>query len=275
MSVYVIGDVQGCLEPLERLLTVLPLKREDELWFVGDLVNRGPHSRETVHLVRSFGARATVVLGNHDLHFLCVAEGTTHERQGDTLKSILEADDRQTLLRWMRHQPILHHAQGATMVHAGLLPQWTVDQAVLLAREVEAVLRSDHYRDFLALMYGNTPTRWDDGLQQVERWRTIVNGMTRLRICSPEGDMEFGYKGSLQGVPSGYLPWFAVAGRRSRGQCVFCGHWSALGLHAGTDVQGLDTGCLWGGPLTAMRIEDRALFQVEGMPRSASSRVRV
>lgn len=263
-----IGDVQGCLEPLERLLRHLPLKRQDALWFVGDLVNRGPHSLETLRLVRSFDERAVAVLGNHDLHLLCVAEGMTHGRPGDTLQPILEAEDSVELLRWVRHRPLLHHAQGVTMVHAGLLPQWTIKLAITLAQEVEAVLRGECYRSFLQVMYGNTPARWDNGLEGVERLRTIVNGVTRLRVCSPEGDMEFGYKGTLKNIPVGYLPWFAVPQRRSRGELLVCGHWSALGLHEGSDVHGLDTGCLWGGPLTALRLDDRRLYQVDGMPHS-------
>lgn len=271
MSVYVIGDLQGCLEPLERLLGRLPLKRQDRLWFVGDVVNRGPHSLETLRLVRSLGERATVVLGNHDLHLLCVAAGATHSRPGDTLDSILEASDRCELLEWVRHWPILHQEQGVTMVHAGLLPQWSVAQAALLAQEVSALFRSERYHDFLPVMYGNFPSRWEDGLGGIARWRTIINGMTRLRICSADGGMEFGYKGSLLRIPAGFLPWFAVPQRQSAGQLLVCGHWSALGLYQGSDVQGLDSGCLWGGPLTAMRLEDRILFQVEGMPSRRDS----
>ncbi len=266
MSVYVIGDLQGCLEPLDRLLSTLPLRKQDELWFVGDVVNRGPHSLELLRMVRSLGDRATVVLGNHDLHLLCVAEGATHLRPGVTLDDILETPDREELLRWVRCRPLLHRDQGVTLVHAGLLPQWTVDQAASLAREVEGVLQSDQYGDFLKVMYGNTPTGWHDALTGVERWRTIINGMTRLRICSCEGVMEFGYKGPLKGIPDGFMPWFAVPRRRSAGQRLLCGHWSALGLHCSVDVQGLDTGCLWGGPLTALRLEDGVIFQVAGMP---------
>ncbi|MDA8415690.1 MAG: symmetrical bis(5'-nucleosyl)-tetraphosphatase [Betaproteobacteria bacterium] len=266
MSVYVIGDLQGCLEPLERLLRHLPLKRQDRLWFVGDVVNRGPHSLETLCLVRSLGERATVVLGNHDLHLLCVAAGATHSRPGDTLSPILESADRKELLEWVRGWPLLHQEQGVTMVHAGLLPQWTVSQAGQLAGEVSALFRSDLYHDFLPVMYGNIPSHWENSLSGIARWRTIINGMTRLRICSADGAMEFGYKGSLRNIPDGFMPWFAVPQRRSAGEFLVCGHWSALGLHQGGDIQGLDSGCLWGGPLTALRLEDRVLFQVEGMP---------
>ncbi|NDU85067.1 MAG: symmetrical bis(5'-nucleosyl)-tetraphosphatase [Ferrovum sp.] len=267
MSVYVIGDVQGCLEPLESLISRLSLKSEDQLWFVGDIINRGPHSLDTLRFIRSLGSASTMVLGNHELHLLCVAAGGAQMKEGDTLREILDASDSAELLQWLRQRPLIHHQQGVTMVHAGLLPQWSIAQAQDLAQEVEAVLQGPDSDRFFLSMYGNTPTRWHDGLEGVERWRVIVNGFTRLRICSPEGEMDFTYKGKLEGIPLGKLPWFDVPLRRSAGQCVVCGHWSALGLSQRADVVALDTGCLWGGPLTAWRLEDGQVFQVPGMKR--------
>jgi bis(5'-nucleosyl)-tetraphosphatase (symmetrical) len=234
----------------------------DQLWLVGDLVNRGPGSLEVLRLVKSLGDSAITVLGNHDLHLLAVAEGTAELNRNDTLDEILAAPDHEELLRWLRNQRLIYTQDSYVLVHAGLLPQWSVAQAGNLAREVETALRSDDYATFLARMYGNAPHHWDDGLTGYKRLRVIVNAFTRMRICTNEGEMEFRFKGELENIPAGYLPWFDIPKRASRHATVIVGHWSALGLLLRKDVIALDTGCLWGGPMTAIRLEDRQLFQV-------------
>lgn len=264
MSIYAIGDIQGCHEELQRLLETIRFdSAQDTLWFVGDLVNRGPGSLEVLRLVKSLGDRAVTVLGNHDLHLLAVAEGIGKLHSSDTLNGILNAPDRDELLHWLRHRNLLHAEAGYVLVHAGLLPQWTVAQAQALAREVESALRNDDYAVFLEKMYGNTPHGWDDGLEGYKRLRVIVNALTRLRICTLQGEMEFRFKGEVENIPQGYLPWFEVPQRVSRDATVIFGHWSALGLKVEPGVVALDTGCLWGGLMTAIRLEDHRLFQVE------------
>ena len=263
MSIYAIGDIQGCYDELQRLLEDIRFDAgRDELWFVGDLVNRGPGSLEVLRLVKSLGDSAITVLGNHDLHLLAVAEGIGELHRTDTLDAILNAPDRDELLHWLRYQRLLHADGGNVLVHAGLLPQWTVAQAHALAHEVEAALRSDDYAVFLKKMYGNSPQCWDDGLEGYKRLRIIVNAFTRLRVCTPQGEMEFRFKGEVQDIPAGLLPWFDLPQRRSQDATVIFGHWSALGLRVEPNLIALDTGCLWGGPMTAIRLEDRRLFQV-------------
>ena len=269
MSTYVIGDLQGCFTPLESLLGKLPIDwNHDRLWFVGDLVNRGPQSLETLRFVKSLGSRALTVLGNHDLHLLCVAEGFARHHEGDTLQPILAAHDCDALLEWLRHRPLMHCENGFALVHAGLLPQWTVPQACSLAREVEVALQMPNYREFLERMYGNRPHQWSDDLRGMDRLRVITNAMTRLRLCTVEGVMEFTHKGEPKDLPQGFLPWYDVPGRQSRADKIVFGHWSALGLRLDSNVLALDTGCLWGGQLTAVRLEDQALFQVPCEKRS-------
>jgi bis(5'-nucleosyl)-tetraphosphatase (symmetrical) len=260
---YAIGDVQGCFAPLERLLEQLAFDpARDRLWFVGDLVNRGPRSLDVLRYVKRLGERAITVLGNHDLHLLCVAEGHAKLHRSDTLDEILAAPDRAELLDWLRRLPLMHQEADYTMVHAGLLPPWTIEQALDLAHEVETALREANYQDFLAQMYGNSPHTWSDDLKAVARLRVITNAMTRLRICTPSGEMEFAHKSETAAIPAGFMPWYAVPGRRSRGRPIVCGHWSALGLKLEGDLLALDTGCLWGRSLSAVRLEDRQLFQV-------------
>lgn len=262
MAIYAVGDVQGCYAELAQLLEDSrfdPLA--DKLWLVGDLVNRGPGSLEVLRLIKSLGDSAITVLGNHDLHLLAVAEGVAELHRTDTLDAILNAPDREELLHWLRNQRLLHAQDGYVLVHAGLLPQWSVAQAESLAREVEAALRGGDYAAFLAHMYGNTPHHWDDGLTGYKRLRVIVNAFTRMRICTKEGEMEFKFKGEVPNIPAGYLPWFDVPGRASREATVIFGHWSALGLLHRKKIIALDTGCLWGGPMSAIRLDDRHLFQ--------------
>ena len=263
MAIYAVGDIQGCHTELVQLLEKIRFDPgSDKLWLVGDLVNRGADSLQVLRLVKSLGESAITVLGNHDLHLLAVASGKSRLHRGDTLDEILHAPDREELLDWLRNQRLLHVEGGFVLVHAGLLPGWTVEQAAALACEVEAALRSDDYVDFLAHMYGNQPDAWDDGLTGYERLRVITNALTRMRICTASGEMEFKFKAEQQNIPEGYRAWFEVPGRASSNATVVFGHWSALGLMVKQNAIALDTGCLWGGPLTAIRLEDRQLFQV-------------
>ncbi len=263
MATYAVGDIQGCYVELQRLLEQMRFDPiQDRLWLVGDLVNRGPGSLEVLRLVKSLGDCAITVLGNHDLHLLAVAEGAAEPHRSDTLDEVLNAPDRAELLHWLRHQRLLHAENTHVLVHAGLLPQWSVAQAAALASEVETALRGDDYAVFLSCMYGNTPHGWDDGLTGYKRLRVITNAFTRMRICTPQGEMEFKFKGEEKYIPQGYLAWFEVPGRASADATMVCGHWSALGLKVEQHIIALDTGCLWGGPLTAIRLEDRKLFQV-------------
>lgn len=263
MPTYAIGDVQGCLEELETLLARIAFDpRRDRVWFVGDLVNRGPDSLGVLRLVHALGSSATVVLGNHDLHLLCLAEGVGRARADDTLAAVLDAPDRGVLLDWLRRRPMLHVEGDHVLVHAGLLPGWSIGKARALASEVESALRGKDYKIFLSRLYGSEPTAWQDSLQGADRLRVIVNAMTRMRFCTPDGHMEFHAKGGPNEAPEGYCPWFAVPGRASDDSTLVVGHWSALGLRLDARLLALDTGCVWGGSLSALRLEDRALFQV-------------
>jgi bis(5'-nucleosyl)-tetraphosphatase (symmetrical) len=263
MATYAIGDLQGCLQPLQRILDELNYDQAaDHLWFVGDLVNRGPASLELLRFVRNLGAGATVVLGNHDLHLVMQAEGYGKRNSEDTLDPVLAAPDREELLAWLRSRPLFHVEGDYAMVHAGLLPSWDVAKAQALSDEVQAALMAPNYCDFLANMWGSTPTSWSDDLAGWDRLRVVVNAMTRMRFCSPDGTMEFKAKGPVANAPAGCLPWFDVPGRASADHVVVCGHWSALGLRVEDKLLALDTGCLWGGRLTAIRLEDRRVFQV-------------
>jgi bis(5'-nucleosyl)-tetraphosphatase (symmetrical) len=263
MAIYAVGDIQGCHAELVQLLEQIRFDQTaDRLWLVGDLVNRGPGSLEVLRLVKSLGDSAITVLGNHDLHLLAVAEGAAELNRNDTLDEILAAPDREELLLWLRHQRLLHVQDGYVLVHAGMLPQWSVAQAASLAREVETALRGDDYAVFLGRMYGNSPHHWEEDLAGYKRLRVITNAFTRMRICTGQGEMEFRFKGEVELIPEGYLPWFDVPSRASADATVIFGHWSALGLLLRNNVIALDTGCLWGGPMSALRLEDRKLFQV-------------
>ena len=264
MSTIAIGDVQGCYDQLMRLLERAGFdERRDVLWFVGDLVNRGPQSLATVRFVKGLGNRAVTVLGNHDLNLLAVAEGVRKPHRGDTDGDVLAAPDRDELLAWLRQRKMMHAENGYAMVHAGLLPQWSISQAAALAREVEDTLSGPGYRQFLRDMYGNEPARWRDDLTGSARLRIIVNAMARMRLTSPDGALELGYKLGLDGMPRGYVPWYDAPNRASRGTTVIFGHWAALGLLMREDVICLDSGCVWARALSAVRLEDRRLFQLE------------
>jgi bis(5'-nucleosyl)-tetraphosphatase (symmetrical) len=262
MATIAIGDVQGCYDQLMRLLERAAYdERRDVLWFVGDLVNRGPRSLETLRFVKGLGERAVTILGNHDLALLVVAERVKKPHTGDTFDAILAAPDRDELVAWLRRQKLLHTEGGWTMVHAGLMPQWSLAQAQALAREAEQALSGPRYREFLGHLYGNEPYAWHDDLAGYDRLRVIINAMTRMRIVGAEGALEFKHKTGLADLPRGYVPWYDVPGRASRDARIIFGHWAALGLLQRDDVTCLDTGCVWGRELSALRLEDRRLFQ--------------
>lgn len=263
MATYAIGDLQGCYDEFRTLLDQFAFDPvQDRLWLVGDLVNRGPASLEVLRFVKGLGDRAQVVLGNHDLYLLKIAFSSAAQRKRrDTLQAVLDAPDRDELLDWLRKRPLMHVEAGHAMVHAGLLPCWEVAEARALAAEVEAVLAGPDFGDFLDVLWGNLPNTWHPGLSGVERWRVIVNAMTRMRFCSLAGEMEFDAKGGPDKVPRDHHPWFDHPRRRSLDTTVVCGHWSALGLKIRPDLLALDTGCVWGERLTAVRLEDRAVFQ--------------
>lgn len=264
MATYAIGDIQGCYYAFQALLARIAFNpKHDALWLVGDLINRGSGSLEVLRWCYQHQQNLSIVLGNHDLHALAVAHGIKPEHRGDTLKALLDAPDSDALMRWLRHQPLMIANNGYAMVHAGLLPHWQVSDALACAREVEAALQGTQYQDFLHGMYGNTPNLWQDDLVGIARLRAITNAMTRMRICTPEGALDFDFKGELQDIPRGYLPWFDVPTRRSVDAQIICGHWSALGLQQRANIHALDTGCLWGGKLTAMCLETKAITQVE------------
>ena len=270
MATYAIGDLQGCCRELEDLLDHINFDRgADRLWFTGDLVNRGPESLEALRFVHALGETAIVVLGNHDLHLLAVAGGHVSARKKDSLDPVLAAKDMDVLLDWLRRQPLLHRdrALGFTLIHAGLPPQWDLEQATCLAAEVENVLRGDSSAEFLAQMYGDQPPVWRADLRGIDRLRFITNCFTRLRFCDSSGRLALKEKGPPGSQSKPYLPWYEVSGRTSRGERILFGHWSTVWLGPDTDfdrwnVFPLDKGCVWGGELAALRLEDRQPFSV-------------
>jgi len=259
MATYAIGDVQGCFDEMKALLKKCGYrKKKDRLWFVGDLVNRGPKSLEVLRFVRDLGEGAVTVLGNHDLHLVTQHEGFERKRKDDTFDDVLEARDAKELVDWLRTRPMMHTERAYAMVHAGLLPKWSIEKARALAKEVEAALRAADYREFLKNMYGSKPEEWSDSLAGWDRLRVIVNAMTRMRFCTRSGKMEFHAKGARP--PPGYLPWYET--RPAKEAPIVFGHWSQLGLRLDSQATCLDSGCVWGGSLSALRLEDRALYQV-------------
>ena len=255
MTRYAIGDVQGCYEELRALLALLKFSPDrDRLWFVGDLVNRGPRSLETLRLVRALGDNAVVVLGNHDLHLLALVHGSDRKRKSDTLDEVLAAHDRDALIEWLLSRPLAHNEGGDLMVHAGVVPQWTLSLTLELAREVERALTGSPRRLF-EHMYGNQPDRWSPQLSGLERLRFAINVLTRLRVCTADGRVDLALKGEPPPPPSPLRPWFTFEARRSREARIVFGHWSALGLVQSHGVLGLDSGCVWGGALTAFDLD--------------------
>ena len=258
MSRHAIGDIQGCCDELRALLSRVGFSADrDRLWFVGDLVNRGPRSLEVLRYVRALGDNAIVVLGNHDLHLLAIACGCRPARRSDTLEEILRAPDRDTLLEWLATRPLAHFEAGDLLVHAGLVPQWTVETTLGLAREVERALRNDP-RDLFEHMYGDEPDHWSADLTGTDRLRFAINVLTRIRVCTIDGCINLRIKGKPAAADSRWRPWFDIESRRTRDARVIFGHWSALGLVIRRDVIGLDSGCVWGGALTAIDLDDHA-----------------
>jgi bis(5'-nucleosyl)-tetraphosphatase (symmetrical) len=263
MATFAIGDLQGCYRQFEQLLDLISFDRaQDRLWLVGDIVNRGSDSLEILRFVKGLTGAVTVVLGNHDLHLLMVAEGCASLSPNDTIQDILSAPDREELLDWLRQQKLLHVDGNYAMVHAGLLPSWSIAQASELAKAAEAAIQGEEFHEFCLHMYGDHPDHWDEALSGYTRLRVIINAMTRMRICTPDGKMYFKFKGVVEDIPDGYLPWFETPHRASREATIIFGHWSALGLQLRNNLIALDTGCLWGGTLTAIRLDDRKVFQV-------------
>jgi bis(5'-nucleosyl)-tetraphosphatase (symmetrical) len=257
MARWAIGDVQGCAIELRELLDRIGFKLDrDQLWFVGDLVNRGPASLEVLRLVRSLGDNACCVLGNHDLHLLAVALVQAKVRKTDTLEEILRAPDRDALIEWLLQRPLAHFARqyGDLLLHAGVVPQWSLEDTLELAAEVERSLRADP-RELLSQMYGDQPDRWQPSLKGIERLRFAVNVFTRLRFCAPDGRIDFGLKGKPDSALPPWIPWFKAPLRASRGVRIVFGHWSALGFYRADDLVALDTGCVWGGALTALDLD--------------------
>lgn len=272
MAIYCVGDIQGCDDAFERLLATIGFSpSRDTLYVLGDLVNRGPDSAAVLRRCITLGDSVRPLLGNHDLHLLAAAYGTRRPSRRDTLQGILLAPDRDEMLEWLRHQPLarrVHHGGGdLLMVHAGVLPQWTADGTLAYAGEVEAVLQSREFAGFLQQMYGNSPDLWSPELQGTDRLRVIVNALTRMRFCSPEGRMDFESTESASEAPPGLVPWFDAPGRRTQNTLIAFGHWSTLGWLDRADVLGLDTGCVWGGCLSAVRfgttLADRERYHVE------------
>jgi bis(5'-nucleosyl)-tetraphosphatase (symmetrical) len=287
--IYAIGDVQGCLDALLALIDGIDRRAAPDataataapragtgavrpanglageaarLWLVGDLVNRGPRSLATLRWAIANERRITTVLGNHDLHLLAVAAGIRPMHRSDTLAEILAAPDAAELIDWVRRRPLAHLENGHLMVHAGVLPQWSAQRTLEVGAEVQQVLSGPRWMDFVRVMYGNEPARWDEGLSGADRLRVIVNALTRLRFCTPDGTMDFRAKQGADSPPPGHLPWFDVPGRASDDVTVVFGHWSTLGLVMRPNLLALDTGCVWGGALTAVRLGDRGIAQV-------------
>jgi bis(5'-nucleosyl)-tetraphosphatase (symmetrical) len=256
---YLIGDLQGCCDALDRLLAEIGFSpSRDHVFLLGDLVNRGPASLATLRRLQGMGDSATCLLGNHDLHLLAVAYGVRTQHRSDTLGELLQAPDGIALIDWIRQQRMAVHAHGWLMVHAGVPPQWDRDTTLMLAGEVEQRLRGPDLAGFLRVMYGNDPARWNDSLQGDERLRFAVNALTRTRFCAADGSLDFLTKEGADAAPAGLYPWFDVPGRKTQGVPIAFGHWSTLGLMNRPDLLGLDTGCVWGGQLTAVRVDGSA-----------------
>jgi len=264
VATYAIGDIQGCMSSLERLLEVIGFSPHDKLWLVGDLVNRGPRSLDVLRWARGLGDRVTAVLGNHDLHLLSRATGAASEKKRDTLDDVLKAKDAAHLLDWLRHRPLLHVEGDLAMVHGGLHPEWTIDDARARARDIERELQSPTWRNFLGKLKGDAP-RWDGSLTGGERWRAILAYLVRARTLKSDGRVEPDFDGAPDDAPKGSVPWFAFPGAKWATHTIVYGHWAAAGLQIGTHHIGLDSGCVWGKQLTAMRLDDRKIFQVDAV----------
>ncbi|MBN1606426.1 MAG: symmetrical bis(5'-nucleosyl)-tetraphosphatase [Polyangiaceae bacterium] len=275
MATYVLGDIHGCYEPLRRLLDRVGFDPTvDELWSVGDLVNRGPQSLEVLRFFRQLGTRCTAVLGNHDLHLLGAALGFRPLRPKDTLDEVLRASDLPELVAWLRRLPLAHCDQGVLMVHAGVLPSWTLADALRWAKEAESFLKGDQVAELFSNMCRDGPESFDEDLQGWQRARMVIDVLTRIRFCSPAGQLDLECSDGPEHAPAGMLPWYVHEQRRTRGVPVLFGHWAALrGQTAGNHLFALDTGCVWGFSLTALRLEDKQRLHCEcrraRVPRNA------
>lgn len=255
MATYAIGDIQGCFEDLLRLLDMIEFEpKTDQLWFAGDLVNRGPNSLKTLRFVKSLGSSAVSVLGNHDLHLLAIASKHRKLRKKDSLDQVLEAPDCDELLYWLRHRPLFHYNDDFSLLHAGLPPQWGFSKTKKMAKKAEKVLQGHDYISFLNEMYGDKPNIWSPKLKGMSKIRFIVNCFTRIRYCDVKGRLDFKYKGAIGSQPNNLIPWFNVPERKSINMQIIFGHWSALGYFHGQNCYGIDTGCIWGGQLTAIKL---------------------
>lgn len=258
MSTYVLGDIQGCAEPFFELLKKAKFKpKKDTLWLAGDIVNRGPDNLSVIRYLKKLGDAAVVVLGNHDLHLLATASGVRVASKKDTIQDILEAPDRKQLLKWLRNRPLLHKEKNFVMTHAGIPHIWSVKEAASYAREVEAVLQSKERDDFYIAMYGDEPERWDPSLTGMERLRVITNYLTRMRFCKVDGTLDLNLKNGIDTTPADFLPWFQIPRTSSKKKTLLFGHWAALCGETNVDhAIALDTGCVWGGELTMLRLDD-------------------
>lgn len=265
MSTYAIGDIQGCYDELRQLFELIEFNpKKDKALFAGDLVNRGPKSLEVLRFVKSLGDAAESVLGNHDLHLLALSQNNLSHAKGNTLDALLAAPDRDELLTWLRQRPLLVHDKklNLTLIHAGLPPQWTLSQAIKHAKELEKALRGNQFSAYFEEMYGNEPKIWNKKLEGMDRLRFITNCFTRLRYCTKKGDLALKEKGSPEKQNKKFIPWFEMPDRKTQNDTILFGHWSTLGLSNRNNTWSLDTGCLWGGQLTALRLEDFKAFQI-------------
>lgn len=265
MATYAIGDIQGCYDSLMALLEKIDYDdNQDTLWFAGDLVNRGPKSLKTLRFIKALGDKAIAVLGNHDLHLLALYFNNKNPRKSDTLEATLNASDSEEVMHWLRHLPLVHHDEqlNALMVHAGIPPKWSAKKALKRSLEVECFLQSPNFVEFFKAMYGNSPDRWSKSLEGMERLRTIVNYFTRMRFCTQQGQLDLFNKEGLNTQPKGFSPWFELE-RKAADTRIFFGHWAALeGKVETKNVFALDTGCVWGGKLSAICLEDESWFRV-------------
>lgn len=269
MARYVIGDIQGCFDSLAALVAQLPIRpARDQIWLVGDLVNRGPKSLKTIRQIMATGKKAVTVLGNHDLHLLAVAAQVRPAQKSDTLGAILRAPDANDIIDWLRARPLAHMHDNTLMVHAGVLPHWSAGRTLTLAAEVSARLKSAHWQDFLHEMIAGGKPHWKDGRQGQKRMRAILSVLTRLRYLRSDGIPEFKNKLAPEHAP-GLMPWFDAPGRKTASQRVVFGHWSTLGLMVRPNLISLDTGCVWGRHLAAVRLEDQRIFLQSSLERSA------
>ena len=262
---YVIGDVQGCAEPLARLLAQIPAHAD--VWFCGDLINRGSDNLGVLRQVQALGSRARVILGNHDIHLLGVAAGVRAPGRSDTLDDILLSPDCEGWLNWLRQWPLAHFEHGILMVHAGVMPQWSLKQVLQYSDEAHTLLASNGYIEHLKTLFGSSPNYWKNSLRGAERLRVIINAFTRMRVCAPDGTMDFQFKGEIGDVPDGLLPWFRLPQRKTADQAIVFGHWSALGLHCENNTICLDTGCVWGQKLTAYHYPSGEVISVPAKTR--------